>query len=97
LKNSIEGDLKEKLEDADKEAINKKIDETLQWLESNQLAEKEEFDAKQKELEAVSNPIMMKAYQAGGAPGGMPGGMPGAEGFPDMNAPGAGPSVEEVD
>jgi L1 cell adhesion molecule like protein len=99
LKSSVEGDLKDKLEEADKESLTKKIDETLQWLESNQLAEKEEFEAKQKELEAVSNPIMMKAYQqGGGAPGagGMPGGMPGG-GFPDMGADNAGPQVEEVD
>lgn len=54
------------------------------------MAEKEEFEAKQKEVEAVANPIMMKVYQgAGGAPGGPDmGGMGGAPG---------GPTVEEVD
>lgn len=67
----------------------------MDWLDKNQLAEKEEFDAKQKEVEAIANPIMTKLYQsAGGAPGDMPGG-----GMPDMGAPGAGagPTVEEVD
>ena len=47
---------------------------------------------KQKEMEGVVNPIMMKVYQAaGGAPeGGMPGGGMGGGGG------GAGPTVEEV-
>jgi len=97
LKNSIDGEMKDKLDEADKKALSDKIEETLNWLNANQMAEKDEFEDKKKELEAVSNPIMMKAYQAGaGGAGGMPGGMPGA-GFPDMNAPGAGPTVEEVD
>ena len=46
----------------------------------------------QKSLEAIANPIMSKAYGAGGAPGGAPPGAGGAGGFP-----GAGsdePSVE---
>ena len=38
------------------------------------MAEKEEFEAKQKEVEAVANPIMMKVYQAGGAGAGAGGG-----------------------
>jgi len=65
------------------------------WLDKNQLAEKDEFEAKQKELEGVVNPIMMKVYQAaGGAPdGGMPGG--GDGGMPGGG--GGGPTVEEVD
>lgn len=73
--------------------------EALDWLDKNQMAEKDEFEAKQKEVEAIANPIMMKVYQqAGGGEGGMPGGMPGAGGdMPDMSGGGAGPSVEEVD
>jgi L1 cell adhesion molecule like protein len=62
------------------------------------LAEKDEFEGKQKELEGIVNPIMMKVYQAAGG-GDMPeGGMPGG-GFGGGNAPGggAGPTVEEVD
>merc|ERR1712050_780783 len=89
--------LKEKFEDGDKEKIEKAVQDTLDWLDKNQLAEKDEFDGKQKELEGVVNPIMMKVYQAAGG-GGMPeGGMPGG-GF-DGAAPGGagGPTVEEVD
>merc|ERR1712139_190205 len=85
----------EKFKDGDKEAIEKAIQDSLEWLDKNQLAEADEFEAKQKEIEGVVNPIMMKVYQAaGGAEGGMPGGMPGGA------APGAGaggPTVEEVD
>merc|ERR1712146_383249 len=60
--------------------------------------EKDELEAKQKELEGVVNPIMMKVYQAAGG-GGMPeGGMPGG-GFGGGAPPGgaSGPTVEEVD
>ena len=44
-------------------------------MDANQLAEVEEFNEKQKEVEGVCNPIITKLYaDAGGAPGGMPGG-----------------------
>jgi L1 cell adhesion molecule like protein len=99
MRNSMDGDLKDKFEEGDKEKIEEAVKEALDWLDKNQMAEKDEFDAKQKEVEAIANPIMMKVYQqAGGGEGGMPGGMPGAEGgMPDMSGGGAGPSVEEVD
>jgi L1 cell adhesion molecule like protein len=90
--------LKDKFESGDTEKIEAAIQETLDWLDKNQLAEKDEFEAKQKEIEGVVNPIMMKVYQAaGGAPdGGMPGGgMPGAGA--GGGGGGAGPTVEEVD
>jgi L1 cell adhesion molecule like protein len=98
MRNSLEdSNLKDKFEPADKEAIENAVKEALDWLEKNQLAEKEEFDAKQKEVEGIANPIMMKVYQAGGA-GGMPdmSGMGGEGGMPDMSGA-AGPGVEEVD
>merc|ERR1712203_1342067 len=37
-------------------AINDKCDEAIKWLDANQLAEVEEFNDKQKEVEAVCNP-----------------------------------------
>merc|ERR1711939_289388 len=96
MRNTLgEEKLKDKFEGDDKDKIEKAVQEALDWLDKNQLAEADEFEAKQKELEGVVNPIMMKVYQAaGGGEGGMPGGMPGA------GAPGAGaggPTVEEVD
>ena len=67
IKSTIE-DPNVKLSDEDKATLTTKVTEVLHWLESNQGAEKEEFDHKQKELEGVSNPIMTKMYQAGTAP-----------------------------
>eukprot|EP00913_Durusdinium_trenchii_P018366 g17254.t1 len=80
MRNTLnEEKLKDKFEGGDKEKIESAVQETLDWLDKNQLAEKDEFEAKQKELEGVVNPIMMKVYQAAGG-GGMPeGGMPGAD------------------
>ncbi|GAA5977722.1 hypothetical protein JCM10908_005070 [Rhodotorula pacifica] len=95
LRNSIDGDLKDKIEASDKETLDKAISETVSWLDASAEASKDEYEEKQKELEGVANPIMQKVYAAaGGAPGGMPGGAPGGA------APGAGadePSVEEID
>merc|ERR1711972_271706 len=43
--------------------------ETIKWLDMNQLGEKEEYEHKQKEIEQVCNPIITKMYAAaGGAP-----------------------------
>merc|ERR1711868_16704 len=92
---------KDKISDDDRKAINDKCDEAIKWLDANQLAEVEEFNEKQKEVEAVCNPIITKLYgAAGGAPGGMPdmGGMGGAGGAaPGAGQGGAGPTIEEVD
>jgi heat shock 70kDa protein 1/2/6/8 len=100
----------EKLSGSDKESLTKEIDVVVEWLDNNQMATKDEYESKQKELEGVANPIMMRFYQeSGGAPGagGMPGGMGGMPGGPGGfpgGAPGAGgpghdegPTVEEVD
>merc|ERR1739846_2424 len=80
MRNTLQEEkLKEKFEAGDKEKIESAVTEALDWLDKNQLAEKDEFEAKQKELEGIVNPIMMKVYQAAGG-GGMPeGGMPGAD------------------
>jgi len=100
MKTTIEDDkVKDKISEDDRKAINDKCDEAIKWLDANQLAEVEEFQDKQKEVEGVCNPIVTKLYQgAGGAPGGMPdmGGMGGGE-APSSGAGGAGPTIEEVD
>lgn len=105
MKSTVEDEkLKDKISEADKNTILEKVNEVIRWLDGNQLAEKEEFEDKQKELESLCSPIITKLYQSGGgAPGGMPGGFPG--GFPGAGgaAPGAGggtgtgPTIEEVD
>ncbi|KAI6036095.1 heat shock protein 70 family [Pisolithus microcarpus] len=106
LRNSINDEkLAGKFDPADKSKLESAINDAIGWLDSSQEASKEEYDDKQKELEAVANPIMQKLYGAAGAGGG-PGGFPGAGGFPGGGAapggfPGGagedGPSVEEVD
>ena len=74
MKNTMSDEkLASKLSDDDKSTVTAKIDETTSWLDANQMAEKEEYEAKQKELEAVVNPIL--AALGGGGAGGMPGGM----------------------
>jgi L1 cell adhesion molecule like protein len=89
-----------KLDAADKQKILDAVEENVKWLDRNQEATKEEYEGRQKDLEAICNPIITKMYQAGGgAPdmGGM-GGMPGMGGMGghDTGAS-AGPKVEEVD
>jgi L1 cell adhesion molecule like protein len=54
----------EKMSDEDKKTIDDKVDETIQWLESNQTAEIDEFEHKKKELEEVCNPIIAKMYES---------------------------------
>ncbi|KAF3113097.1 70-kilodalton heat shock protein [Orbilia oligospora] len=94
LRNTLsETAAQEKLDAADKETLKKAIDETVDWLDNNTTATKDEFESKQKELEGVANPIMMKFYGAGGAPGGVPGA---AGGAPHAGGD-DGPTVEEVD
>ncbi|BGP26271.1 Hsp70 chaperone [Rhodotorula toruloides] len=96
LRNSVDGDLKDKIEGSDRETLDKAISETISWLDASAEASKEEYEEKQKELEAVANPIITRAYGAGGAPGGAPGGMPGGAGAPGAGGD-DGPSVEEVE
>ncbi|CAO3620612.1 unnamed protein product [Mucor hiemalis] len=95
LRNTLQEEkVSTKLEAGDKEKLDVAVKEAIEWLDNSHEASKEEYEARQKELEEIANPIMMKLYQSeGGAPGGDPaGGFPGA-------APGGdnGPSVEEVD
>nr|GEU94731.1 luminal-binding protein 5 [Tanacetum cinerariifolium] len=63
--------LADKLEEDEKEKIETATKEALEWMDDNQSAEKEEYDEKLKEVEAVCNPVITAVYQrSGGAPGG---------------------------
>ncbi|KAF4694503.1 70-kilodalton heat shock protein [Perkinsus olseni] len=94
IKNTLMDEkFKDKLSSDDKSAIEKAVDDALSWLDRNQLGEKEEFEAKQKEVEAVVNPIMMKVYQGAAGQGGA---APGSGSAP-TGGNGSGPTVEEVD
>ncbi|NP_001297704.1 heat shock-related 70 kDa protein 2 [Anas platyrhynchos] len=83
MKQTVEDDkLKGKISDQDKQKVLDKCREVISWLDRNQMAEKEEYEHKQKELEKLCNPIVTKLYQgAGGAGAGGSGG----------------PTIEEVD
>lgn len=54
-----------KLSPEDKEKIEKAVDEAISWLDSNQLAEADEYEDKRKELESIAQPIMTHMYQEG--------------------------------
>jgi len=72
----------------------------LMWWCLLQLAEKDEFEHKQKELEKLCTPIITNLYQGAGAgAGGMPGGAGGFPGAGGASAGGGakGPTIEEVD
>jgi len=100
LRNTLNDEkLASKFEAADKAKLEAAVNESISWLDNSQEASKDEYESKQKELEAIANPIMTKLYgAAGGAPGGFPGGAPGGApgGFPGAGGE-DGPSVEEVD
>jgi len=88
MKNTINDEkVAAQLDPADKAKILAAVEDTTKWLDQNQLADVEEFEHKQKELEGICNPIITKMYQAAGgagaAPEGFPGGFPGGPGgFP---------------
>lgn len=84
LKATVVDDNAAKLPDEDKKTIGDLVQNGMAWWDANQNASKEDFDAKQKELEGAINPILMKMYAGGG-------------GAPPGGASEAGPTVEEVD
>ena len=95
--------VKSAISDSDKKKIEDKCDECIKWLDANQMAEKDEYEDKQKEVEQVCNPIIQNLYQGAGGEwkswtiietpyilffsGGAPGGMPGG-GMPGGGMPG---------
>jgi endoplasmic reticulum chaperone BiP len=71
LKNTLEDDEKgmgDKISAEDKKELQDMIDETLDWMDENPEADKEDYSEKMKEVEQVANPIMRNVY-AGGSGG----------------------------
>ncbi|XP_032630273.1 heat shock-related 70 kDa protein 2 [Chelonoidis abingdonii] len=82
MKQTVEDEkLKGKISDQDKQKVLDKCQEVITWLDRNQMAERDEYEHKQKELEKICNPIVTKLYQGGAGPTGGAGG----------------PTIEEVD
>ena len=73
----------EKLSSEDREKVTSEVNKVLGWMESNQLAEKEEIEHQMEELQKVCSPIMVKLHGGQGSGAG-------------YSQPG-GPTVEEVD
>ncbi|QHO07915.1 Heat shock 70 kDa protein [Arachis hypogaea] len=91
MRNTIKDDnVCAKLDPSDKQRNEKAIDDTIQWLDGNQLAEVDEFEDKLKELEILCNPVISKIYQGGG------GFAPSSADAAHDNSAG-GPKIEEVD
>ena len=100
LKSTMEEEaIKSKLSEEDRKTVLNKVEETLRWLDSNQLADKEEYEHRQKELESACRPIMTKIYQQQqqqhpGANGSC--GSNAYPGYGGFNSNNDGPVVEEV-
>jgi len=65
LKNNVEEKLEDKIDEDDKDTVLTAVQDAMDWLEDNQEADKEDYEAKQKEVEKLVNPIMSKVYQDG--------------------------------
>ncbi|KAI4467293.1 heat shock protein 70kda [Holotrichia oblita] len=86
----------DKLSEADKKTVQEECEQCLRWLDSNTLAEKEEYEDKQKHLTSVCSPIMTKLHNGCGQQqetprncGQQAGGFHGSQH--------SGPTIEEVD
>merc|ERR1719222_666026 len=97
---------KDLIKEDDKKKVQDAVKETIDWVDANPNAEREEYEAKKKEIEDIWRPIISAAYGGAQGGGGMPG-MPGMGGMPDMGdfggaaAPSggdtSGPKIDEVD
>ncbi|CAF1536399.1 unnamed protein product [Rotaria magnacalcarata] len=87
MKSSIQDDkISSKLSMNDKTKINQTIESTLQWIELNRLAQKDEIEHKMKEIEKICSPIMTKIHNND---------MPSDHSTSKSN--GSGPTIEELD
>lgn len=88
LKNSLsEETIKEKIGEEDREKIESKAKEVIEWMDANPMATKEAYDEKRQDVEQLAMPIMSKIYQdaTGQAPPSQP------------SESNEGPHIEEVD
>jgi L1 cell adhesion molecule like protein len=68
LKNAVhDPNVSGNIDQQDKEKIEAAVRDMQDWLDDNEHAEVDEFEAKKKELEEVANPIMMKLHGQGSA------------------------------
>lgn len=97
IKHTLNDDkMQDKFAPGEKESMLGKVSEVENWMSSNPNADTEEFEAKQKDLERIFNPIASKLYQGGNADAGARGGNYYQQGQ-SQQAGSAGPQVDEVD
>lgn len=102
LRTSAEVTLKDKLTETEKETLLTAVKDALAWLEEHPSEEKEAYESKRKEVEAIATPIISRVYsESGGSPpassdstdtSSSSSGVP-----PSASGDEAGPTVEEVD
>lgn len=96
VKNTLTPEMREKVSEEDQKTVDDAVKETIEWLDANQEATQEEYEAKKEELTQICNPIFSKLYSA--TTEGMPGGMPDMSGgMPDATPSSDGPTIQEVD
>lgn len=83
-----------KLSEEEKAKVRKECEDCVKWLDSNQTAEKDEYEYRMKELQNICSPIMTKLHRGGAA--GAAGG-PGYPGGEQGRGRQDGPTIEEVD
>merc|ERR1712232_772732 len=66
LKNSIEGDDLARMTADSKKEILDLVDETLDWMDENPEASKEDYDDHKQEVERIAVPFMRDFYSNGG-------------------------------
>lgn len=97
MRNTIKDEkISGQLSSDDKQKLEKAVNDAIAWLDANQLAEVDEFEDKQKELENICNPIISRMYQGGAGAGAGPTPSGGYGGGANTGG-GAGPTIEEVD
>lgn len=90
VRNSIHDEsIEKKLSDDEREKINNAVIATTTWLNTNQHAEKEEFEEKQRELESVVAPILSHLSSSPGN------GVPHTPSTTEASE--EGPKIEEID
>lgn len=72
MRNTVEDKdkLADKLEQEDKNTITEALTEAEDWLNSNDDADKDDFESQMKELQGICDPIIAKIYQSQGGQGG---------------------------
>jgi len=97
LRNTLkDNNVASKINADDKNKLEQSIDEITKWLDNHPTADKEDYEKKQKDLEAIAMPIMTKMYQQSG-PTPSASGMPGGDAPSGRTSARSGPSVDEVD